>query len=173
MSVTLTTRRLTLRPRAMEDAGRLVRYIGDREVSRMLSTVPHPYTTGDAEDWLSGRIEEAGSFVFVIDRGEGLEGVVSLMGSAPASREFGFWLGRPFWGQGIMSEATRAVLDWGFRDAGIARVDSGAYLDNPGSRRIHALLGFAETGRGLQYSKARGGETDHVDFTLTREDWLR
>ncbi len=171
MTPTLTTARLTPRPRALADAPRLVSLIGDYEVSKMLALVPHPYTQDDAQAWLSGALGDPQDTAFVIDRGNGIEGAVSLAWCEPGIRDFGFWLGRPFWGKGIMSEATRAVLDWGFRNAGIARVDSGAYVDNPGSRRIHALLGFTETGRNTVFSKARGCEAAHVNFSLAREDW--
>jgi RimJ/RimL family protein N-acetyltransferase len=170
MIPTLHTERLTLRPRRAEDADRLVALIGDYEVSGMLAMVPHPYTVADAQAWLSGALDGEGNIDFVIDRGAGLEGVVSLMHVDARTRSFGFWLGRPYWQQGVMGEATRAVIDWAFRETGIARIDSEAYLDNPGSLAIHRRIGFRETGRTLSFSRARDGEVAAATFTLMRED---
>ncbi len=69
--------------------------------------------------------------------------------------------------------ATCAVLDRGFHDTGIARVDSGVYVIHPGSRCIHAMPGFTETGRNRVFPKAHGCEADHVNFILAREDWTQ
>ncbi len=167
----LQTDRLTLRPRAMTDAERHAVLIDDYDVSKMLAVVAHPYPPEESRAWLSGALDDPRDAHFALDRGEGFMGVVSLSWKAPGVRRLGFWLGRPYWRHGYMAEATRAVVDWGFREMDIARIDSKAYLDNPGSLRIHALLGFAETARVRSFSKARGGEVEAATLILTREDW--
>jgi len=98
-------------------------------------------------------------------------GVIGLDRVAPGVRSLGFWLGRAYWRRGIMIEALRTALHWCFTKGGVARIDSGAYLDNPGSRRIHALLGFEEGAPCTIHSKARGEAAPGVTLTLTREDW--
>jgi len=155
----------------MADAPRHADLIGDYEVSKMLAVVPHPYTLADSREWLSGGLSDPRDSDFAIDRGEGLVGIVTLSWKSVDRRGFGFWLGRPYWGQGIMAEATRTAIDWAFRERHVARIGSEAYLDNPGSRRIHALHGFREGEHRMAHSRARGCEVAAVPLTLTREDW--
>ena len=50
--------------------------------------------------------------------------------------ELGYWLGQPFWGQGIMTEAVKEVLRHAFEDIGMLKVWVGYYEGNLRSKRI-------------------------------------
>ena len=101
MRANITTSRLLLRPPVMADAPAIARLVGDFEVSKWLSVVPHPYTLADARAFLR-------SGVGPWQRAITLEGaLIGLVGIGPG---LGFWLGRPYWGQGYMSEAAAALV---------------------------------------------------------------
>ncbi|MBR6089897.1 MAG: GNAT family N-acetyltransferase [Anaerolineaceae bacterium] len=88
--------------------------------------------------------------------------------------ELGFWLGKPYWGQGLMPEAVRAMLRHAFEDLGMEKVWCAWYDGNRKSRRVQEKCGFRyqwtvdEVDVPLMHEK----RTDHVNL-LTREQWIR
>jgi len=157
---TLTTARLTLRPVAADDGERMASLLNDYDIARMVSRIPHPYTRGDAEDYLAhvASTDLAREVLFVLEtRDDGLCGVVGLDPSHDNATELGYWLGRPFWGSGFMTEAVCAVLDWVRHEWGRRYLVAGHFADNPRSARVLTKSGFLYTGETLRrHSLARG-----------------
>lgn len=56
--------------------------------------------------------------------------------------EMGFWLGKPFWRQGIMSEAVKEMLRHAFEDCNMQKVWIGYYEGNEKSKRLQEKCGF-------------------------------
>lgn len=56
--------------------------------------------------------------------------------------EMGFWLGKPFWRQGIMSEAVKEMLRHAFEDCSMQKVWIGYYEGNEKSKRLQEKCGF-------------------------------
>ena len=86
--------------------------------------------------------------------------------------ELGYWLGVPYWGQGLVPEAARELLRHAFKDLKLARVWCGYYDGNEKSKRVQDKLGFkyqwtTEDVPVLQMGETRKG---HVNM-MTREDW--
>jgi len=150
---TLTTERLILRPYALSDAKDLQRLIGDRSVADTMLSVPHPYTDGMAESWISkqsGESEAGKSVTFAItDRTQGfLMGTISLstINNEHQKAEIGYWLGVPYWHKGYCTEAARAVLKYGFEVLGINRIYSTHMTRNPRSGRVMQKIGMKHEG---------------------------
>jgi RimJ/RimL family protein N-acetyltransferase len=171
----LETERLWLRwPRA-SDAAAFVRLAGDPEVALMTATIPHPYEKRQAEEAIL-RMREQNA------RGDGLDlaitlkrqpneaiGMVGLRGADPRGEAtFGFWLGRPFWGQGFTGEAAAAFLDLVFGFTSLDRIVSYVMPTNATSLRLHEKLGFQRLGRGSCAAPARGGHVPAEYFELRR-----
>jgi len=169
MPCEIDTARLRLRPLTPEDAARIAALCADPEVSRWLARVPHPYALADAEAFLMSVAENGDRTWAIASPGEGLVGVVGIDGP-DGNLELGYWLGRPYWGRGWMSEAARAAVDAAFAE-GAGALQSGAFEGNHASLAIQARLDFREIGRRLVYSAARGAEALHIDTTLTRAEW--
>ena len=173
MSLTLQTPRFTLRQPRLEDAELIARYLNDFAVSGNLARVPYPYRVGDAKAWLRTRravlpLEDTN---FSIDLpGFGLAGHVGFH-LGPKGPIIGYWLGRPFWGQGIMTEAVRASLDWFFPATNAPVVYSGVFHFNAASLAIQRRLGFTEIGRSRLLCLARKAEVEHIDTQLTQGVW--
>ena len=70
----------------------------------------------------------------------------------------GYWIGRPYWGQGYATEAAAGAVGWAGADAGASGwVVAGHFADNPASGRVLEKAGFLYTGVvAPQFSKARG-----------------
>ena len=86
--------------------------------------------------------------------------------------EMGYWLGKPFWGQGIMPEAVKEMRRHAFEDLGMQKVWIGYYEGNTKSKRVQEKCGFKYQWRSenvdvpLMHEKRTG----HVSL-MTKEDW--
>ncbi len=111
----IRTPRLLLRRLSDRDAEPLYALFNDWEVLRWLSTPPWPYTLDDARVFVAERLQDARTFAVTLDGA--LIGCVdartftpAYIEAAPPGPNLGYWLGRPFWGRGYMTEAARAFL---------------------------------------------------------------
>lgn len=88
--------------------------------------------------------------------------------------ELGYWLGKPFWGQGIMPEAVREILRHGFEDLSMQKIWAGYYDGNLKSKRVQEKCGFTYqwTTEGLNVKQVGEIRTGHVNC-LSREEWER
>jgi RimJ/RimL family protein N-acetyltransferase len=145
----LTTARLRLRPLSPRDAGPMTRWVDDIGLARMTTSIPHPFTQEHAEAFIA-RMEESDpgrEAVFALDHPrDGLIGVVGLHPKAPMGPELGYWLGRPYWGRGFMTEAVTAAVDWAHRCWKRRVLASGHFADNTASAGVLIKAGFLYTG---------------------------
>mgnify|MGYP006176985001 CR=1 FL=1 len=81
----------------------------------------------------------------------------------------GYWMGRAFAGQGIMTEAVGAVIPFAFDTLGLHRLPAACSPSNTASRRVLEKNGFTEEGFAENYLQIDGKWCDHVLFGLTRE----
>lgn len=150
---TLTTQRLILRPFVLDDAPDVQRLAGDRAIADTTERIPHPYGDGMAEAWIAThpqqfRERKECTFAVVMKHGQQLIGGVSLsLTMAHARGELGYWIGKPFWGQGYCTEAARAVVDYGFSGLGLHRIQARHLSRNSASGRVMAKLGMLHEGR--------------------------
>lgn len=163
----LLTERLILRQPTLDDAPSFALGISEYEVARFLTPVPYPYTLAMASDWL----RQAGPAtperaVLVIERPDaGVIGCITLIG------ELGFWIARPHWNRGYVTEAATALLDWHFAGTSAASVSSSAHHNNHASRAVQQKLGFVATGSEMRFSQALQHNVEHVVTRLDRQDW--
>ncbi|WP_037513195.1 GNAT family N-acetyltransferase [Sphingomonas sp. HT-1] len=161
------TQRLTLRPGWPEDAPALARAIDHEAVVRNLSRVPWPYGIEAAETFLA-HWTETRFLVFEHQAGAvSLVGCVGIDAVGSEAQELGYWFTPSAWGKGYATEAARGVLA-AARAAGVRRVTSGHFVDNPASGRVLHKLGFRPTGRiDPVWSKGRGCEVACARFERT------
>jgi ribosomal-protein-alanine N-acetyltransferase len=141
-------------------------------------SIPHPYPAGAAEDWIGGhqaafdKGEEVTWAITARDNGP-LMGAVGLRLS-PVRRhaEMGYWLSVPDWNQGYMSEAARAVLDYGFGQLGLLRIYATHFARNPASGRVMQKAGMTYEGCLRQHVLRWGVPQDLVHYGILRAEWL-
>lgn len=163
----IETDRLLLRPPAEADLDSIVAEINEFAVVRMLAQVPFPYAQPDAERFLAWSRRSRDDLNLVVSRGGNAIGCMALI-DVNALCEFGYWLGRAHWRQGLASEAGRAFLGFCFANTAIDTVRAGAFVDNPASLRVQEKLGFRRTGRSRRQSLARGYLVEHIDTAVNR-----
>ena len=144
----LRTARLVLRPFRLTDARDVQRLAGEFAVADTTLNIPHPYQDGMAEAWIASHGEAYArdlAIPFAITRGDTGEflGCISLRLELPQARaELGYWIGVPYWGQGFMTEATKAVLAYSFDTLGLHRVHASHLTRNPASGRVMQNAGM-------------------------------
>ncbi len=169
MPKTLETLRLKLRPLAAADAPAIHEYCSDWDVACRLARVPHPYPQDLAETFIARQALDAAdgmAHVFAIDYAGRLVGVIGIEKRERGAWELGYWLGRPWWGRGLATEAAQLITDYGFAEAGLPRIEARHHQDNLASGRVLAKCGFREFGRGPSHSVARGRDVPSVFVAL-------
>jgi RimJ/RimL family protein N-acetyltransferase len=169
---TIRTKRLLLCPLRPDDAAPLFALFNNWNVIRFLSSPPWPYTPTDSRLFVGGSaasdedalaITRDGMFVGMISVRLREAGTLQR-GAGP---NIGYWIGEPFWGQGLMSEAVDAFVRHIFT-SGTDAIYSGAFTENAASLRVQEKAGFVRDGDTTLFSNPRGGDFPHVNTVLTR-----
>lgn len=128
------------------DESSLVLHANNRNVwNNLRDSFPYPYTPADAERWVLLRVAERPITSFAIDVDGAAVGGIGIHPRDDVYRrsaEIGYWLGEPFWGRGIMTEAVRAVVEYGFSTFDICRIQAEVFEWNPASMRVLERVGF-------------------------------
>lgn len=140
----------TIRDWRPEDKTSLVRAANNRNVWRNLKdSFPHPYTEADADFWLALVREATPPTHWAIEvEGQAAGGIGITLGKDvhAKSAHFGYWLGEPYWGRGIMTAAVRATGDHVLACFDVARLEAPVFAWNPASMRVLEKCGFVREG---------------------------
>jgi len=164
------TERLLLRPGWAEDAPALAGAIADETIVRNLAAAPWPYGLADAEAFLASARDPAMPSFLIFARTDDAPQLVGAcgLGRRPSGAvELGYWIARPYWGNGYAAEAGRALIGIA-RALKLPRLEASHFVDNPASGRVLEKLGFRPTGLcAPRFSCARGGEAQTRLFRLS------
>jgi RimJ/RimL family protein N-acetyltransferase len=176
---TLLTDRLVLREFTLEDASEVQRLVGQWEVARMMSNVPHPYEDGMAEEWIATHRPafEAGerlTFAVVLREGGTLIGSITLhLNAQDENAELAYWIGKPYWRQGYCTEAAKELVRYGFEDLGLHRIHSNHFGSNLASGKVMQKVGMSYEGTRPEHYKRWGVHEDRVEYGLLARDWRK
>jgi len=92
------------------------------------------------------------------------------IGNLNGEPELGYWIGRPYWGLGFATEASRAVIEIA-KTIGHKKLVASHFTDNPASGKVLRKLGFQSTGKtALRHSNGRGIATTCALYERSLED---
>jgi len=167
------TERLKLRQTEVRDAVAFSKLASDFDVASQTGSIPFPFPLLSAEFKIMSfhaakRRGLAHPYAITLKGQDEMIGVTDLFKrSAGGLWEIGYWIGRPYWGQGYMTEACEALLAEADRTLGPDDRVAGAFTDNPGSTRVLEKLGFERTGEPNKYfSMGRLRHAKSQDFIL-------
>ncbi|WP_454914884.1 GNAT family N-acetyltransferase [Xanthobacter sediminis] len=172
----LETDRLVLRAPRIEDVAAVAELANNRRIAEMTANLPFPYRASDAHAFVEtlGATPHSATFALLLKRAGHLElaGMCGV-GRRPGETipELGYWVGEPFWGRGIATEAARAVIDYVFSRTDIEVLAGAARVVNPASRRVLEKCGFQWCGVGLCQVRALGASVPVDRFQLDRRTW--
>ena len=175
----LKTERLLLRPWEESDAADLYKYAKDPEVGPVAGWQAHK---NEAESLSVIKNVFCGKEAYAVCLKEDNRAIgaieLLLKGYNHISEnddecELGFWLGRPFWGQGIIPEAGKELLRHAFEDLGMNKVWCGYYDGNNKSARVQEKLGFkySHTNKNVPVPLMNDVRTEHISV-ITKSEWL-
>jgi RimJ/RimL family protein N-acetyltransferase len=140
----------TLRPWEPADAESITALLGDHDVWINLGDrVPHPYKLEHAHQFIafaSAKSPTENFAIVVDDRAIGSVGIFPGEGMNRVSAEIGYWLGKPYWGRGIMTEAIKAMTKYAFENFQLTRIFALAFARNTGSIRALEKAGYVREG---------------------------
>ena len=169
----LVLERCTLRPWRPQDAEAVARNANEREIARnMRDAFPHPYTLAHANQWLAKVCLVHPVRFFAIDvAGEAVRGagIAPLEDIYRRAGEIGYWLAKPFWNRGIVSEAVGALTHYAFTELDLARIQTGMLAWNVGSIRVLEKCGYEREGVQRRGAFKDGQFVDLVLFAKFRE----
>ena len=170
------TERLVLRSWTEADAEECFKYAKDPQVGPITGWPPHTSVENSREviknflmvpETYAIELKETGLPIGSI----GLH-FNSVLAHDEDEAELGYWLGVPYWGQGLVPEASRELLRHAFEDLGLNRIWCGFYEGNTKSKRVQEKLGFTIQRKVDEVPVPQMGETrtGYVSL-LTREEW--
>lgn len=165
--------------RALEhtDADALARHANDRDVwLNLRDHFPHPYSPSDARAYITQMAgqEPRTTFGIIIDGAAvGSIGLVIGHDIERKSAEIGYWIGREFWGRGIVTEAIRATTSYAFSSLGMHRVFAVPFVRNPASSRVLEKAGYMREGL-MRRSALKDGEVEDQYLYAAYDDrWVK
>lgn len=176
----LETERLILRPFEKTDAESVYQYAKDPDVGPIAGWHPHS-SVEESQRVIENILMVSETYAVCLKSDHKAIGAVSLMfgdksniGIKRSEGEIGFWLGKPFWGQGLMPEAVRALVRYAFFELNFETLWCGYFDGNEKSRRCQEKVGFCyhHTNEDIHWKLMNDIRTEHI-MCLTRKEWKK
>ena len=175
----LETERLILRRWVKGDAENLYEYAKDPDIGPIAGWPPHQ-SAEESLDVIRNVFNGQEAYAICLKADNKAIGAIELklnghtdMTERDDECELGYWLGKPFWGQGIVPEAAREMLRYAFEDIGMQKVWCSYYDGNLKSKRVQKKCGFRYqwTMEGVDVPLMHEKRTVHVNL-MTKDNWL-
>ena len=178
MGTKLETERLILRRWKDSDAENLYQYAKDPEVGPIAGWPPHQ-SIDESREVIRNVFNGKEAYAICLKTDGKAIGAIELklnghtdLTDRDDECELGYWLGKPFWGQGIMPEAVKEILRHAFEDIGMTTVWVGYYEGNSKSKRVQEKSGFRYQWKseGVDVPLMHEKRTGHVS-SMTKDQW--
>lgn len=144
----LETKRLILRPWEESDAEELYKYAKDPRIGPAAGWPVHT-SVENSRQIIKDVLSAEGTFAVVLKESKGVIGSLGLMigessnlGIEKDEGEIGYWIGVPYWGQGLIPEAVVELMRYGFEDVNLKTIWCGYFDGNEKSKRVQEKCGF-------------------------------
>lgn len=157
------------------DISRLMTY----NISRSLWEVPYPYTIENALEFINSSHKDFKSLKavnFAIQYKNNLEGVNRIVGIIglknidydKKNTNLGYWIGEPYWGNGIATESVTLVINYAFSVLGLEEVYAYVYSENKASIRVLEKNGMTKKGEANEYNQMSDRYKNSFKFMIQR-----
>jgi ribosomal-protein-alanine N-acetyltransferase len=157
------------------DISRLMTY----NISRSLWEVPYPYTIENALEFINSSHRDFKSLKavnFAIQYKNNLEGVNRIVGIIglknidydKKNTNLGYWIGEPYWGNGIATESVTLVINYAFSVLGLEEVYAYVYSENKASIRVLEKNGMTKKGEANEYNQMSDRYKNSFKFMIQR-----
>jgi [ribosomal protein S5]-alanine N-acetyltransferase len=173
--VTLTGEHIRLREFRSDDLDACMDVVGDPEVTQSLSFDTRDRDTHApllAADVARAQLLDRPDYYLGITNAEDrLIGFARIGLGGRRSGELGYAVRRRDWGKGYASEAARLIIDFGFAELGLHRIQAACGPDNHASQRLLGRLGFIPEGRMRDHVFTNGAWRDSLLYAVLESEW--
>ena len=178
-SIVLKTKRLTLRKPRMSDAKKILYMYQEKKLSTV-THIPYPYKLKDAVSFLKGIEKTFGktsyNFFIVLNKTNEIVGSLGLMNINKRDNrsEVGYIIAKKHRGNGYVTEACRALLDFGFKKLKFNRININHVKGNKASRNVIKKMGAKYEGTERKGAKTADGKyKDHLLYGILAKEWKK
>jgi len=175
----IETKRLLLRPFELSDGSRVKKLAGDKAIADTTLNIPHPYEDGMAEEWISthqAKFEsgELANYAIILKSTKCLIGAIGLTINKRFNRaELGYWIGKEYWNQDYCTEASKAMLEYGFRNLGLNKIIATHIDRNPASGKVMEKIGMKKEGFFREHVTKWEKYEDMASYGILKKEWER
>lgn len=172
---TLQTERLILNQPHLDDIPRLVEIMKNPIYNKNTTNIPFPYTKENGEFWVNLAIDSLASgsaYIFAIrlkDNPTIIGGVGLGIDKTNNKAEMGYWLDEQYWNKGMVTEAAKALVQFGFDTLELKRIFATHFTHNEASGRIMQKIGMQKEGILQAYTLKDGQYLDHIVYAIINE----
>lgn len=172
----LGTKRLLLRPLSLDDIDDAFEYAKSPLVGPNAGWRPH-VSKSETEAFIKYSIKkrefgQPGIYAIILKENGKMIGTIEIHSYKQFKGEIGFVLNPDYWGKGIIVEASKAVIVYGFEILRLRRLQYGHFLFNERSKRVCEKLGFTKEGILRNIVKGHDGKIiNEVIASITSEDY--
>jgi len=173
----LNTPRLKLRKIHSGDISSLLKYCNNKKISDQIINMPYPFGEEDAifrMNFVLQGFKNKERYVFAITFREiqKLIGQIGLhLDKDNDSAQLGYWIGEPFWGKGIATEATAAILNFGFKKLNLNKIYATHFPDNKASGKVMLNNKMIKEAELKDHYKINDTYKSVIQYRLTKKEY--
>lgn len=173
----IKTERLVLSKLSATDIPTIVQYAANENIAKYTLNLPHPYFEKDAVFWVNLANEgyENGSRLNLAMRNKKtldfMGGIGLTINKKNNRAEVAYWIGEPFWSKGFTTEATKAIMKYGFDELGLNKITSTHMSENIASGKVMIKSGMVKEGELIQDRLKNGVYHDVMLYGITKEEY--
>ncbi|MEG4322246.1 MULTISPECIES: GNAT family protein [unclassified Microcoleus] len=161
------------------DKAAFVEHLKEKAIHETTSNIPYPYSEEDAVKWINrctaGAEKQGKEQLFAIRQSNGYligsVGIGDIEIGQTHRAELGYWLAKPYWGQGITTDAVRVFVKYAFKELAVVRLYTQVYDFNIGSWKVLEKNGFKLEGLLRKHIYRDGRYIDDRLYGLLKEEW--
>ncbi|TDQ25718.1 GNAT family N-acetyltransferase [Tenacibaculum caenipelagi] len=171
----IETERLFLTELKAKDISDIVKYASNKNISDFTQNIPFPYSEKDAIFWINMAnqgFENGNQYTFAIrlkEKDNFIGGIGIKIERKNNRAEIGYWIAEPFSGNGYATEATKAILKFGFDNLNLNKFTSSHLANNPASGQVLKNSGMKKEGELKEHIFKNSKYIDLILFGLTKK----
>ncbi|MCD4670643.1 MAG: GNAT family N-acetyltransferase [Actinomycetia bacterium] len=177
MELKIEGKKINLRKLKKSDAQSIYKNVKDYDIAKYTKII-HPYKLKDAQDFIKTthkniRRKKAFELGIEIKKSKEIIGMMSLIyiDHENKNAEIGYWLGKKYWGNEIMEEAVKLILNFGFKELKLVRIYARVMHPNIASAKLLEKSGFQYEGRMRKTTLRKGKWMDDLRYSILSDEF--
>jgi len=170
--------RIRIRKLTLSDAKKIYDRLRDKRIVKWTMNIPWPYTKEEAKGFIrkaNRRIKKKQGYTFgiTLKDADELIGVVGLLNVDWRNKQgtIGYWMGSEYWGKGLMTDAVRLILSFGFESLKLHKIHASLFEENVSSRRVLEKCGFKLEGVKREARFRRGKWHNILEYGMLKREF--